>query len=108
MTKRIKLGYFKELNYTKKYDSFEEFYEENKPEIYKSVVEIFEEFKTSKNKTLTLGLGAIITGMNWSTDLTLHKDQWFILKRDVLPFFEENEDYEICNRIMKLYKELVN
>ena len=30
----------------------------------------------------------------------------FVLKRDLMPYFEEIEDYETCNEINNLYKEL--
>ena len=110
MTKkeRIKVGYFKELKYTKKYESFEDFYSEAKPEIYRTIVDVFDEFKNTDKKYITISLSAIISTVNWDTEFTFTKDQYFVMKRDILPFFEENEDYEMCSRIMKLDKELVS
>lgn len=105
---RIKIGYFRELKYSKKYDSFNEFYSEAKPDIYRAIVDIFDEFKNTDKYVLTFSLSAVISGLNWDTDFSFTKEQYFVMKRDILPYFEENEDYEMCNRIMKLDKELVS
>lgn len=104
---RVKIGYFKVLKYTKDYDGFTEFYDENKTDIYVSIIEMFEEFKKSNKKVLTINLSSTISGMYWETDLGFSRDQYFMLKRDVLPYFEENEDYEMCQRILSLHNEFV-
>lgn len=105
---RIKVGFFRELKYPKPYDSFDEFYIENKADIYKAIIDVFDEFRTSDKKVITVSLSANITGINWDTDFSFTKDQYFVMKRDILPYFEENEDYEMCSRIIKLDKELVS
>lgn len=104
----IKENFFRKLEYTNKYDSFEDFYDEAKPEIYKSIVDVFVEFKNTDKKVITINLSAVIKGIKWDSDFSFTKDQYFVMKRDILPFFEENEDYEMCNMIMKLDKELVS
>lgn len=93
---------FKSLNYLDDFNSFDDFYGNTKTDIYKSIIEIFNEFQTSKEKTLTLGLSATIGGREWATHICLEKGQYFILKRDLLPYFEQHEDYETCQRIVKL------
>jgi hypothetical protein len=98
---------FRSLNYLDEFNSFDEFYGNSKPEIYMSIIEIFEEFQTSKEKVLSLGLNAIIGGREWGTHISLEKEQYFILKRDLLPYFELQEDYETCQRIIKLHNNLV-
>jgi hypothetical protein len=45
--------------------------------------------------------------MKWSNNLSFIPEHFFILKRDILPYFEEIEDYELCNRILKLHKEII-
>lgn len=105
---RIKLGYFRILEYHGDYDSFEVFYNDNKSEIYESIVAIFESFKTSPKNVLTINIRTTINGMFWDTDISFTRDQYFVLKRDILPYFEEEEDYEICDRIMKVHNELVS
>ena len=51
-TKKPKQTYFKELFIEGRYKDFNDFYDENKPIIYKSIIEIFLEFKkTKKNGT---------------------------------------------------------
>lgn len=103
-TERIKLGYFKVLEYHGNYESFNEFYNEHKSEIYETIVAIFECFNGSPKNILTINLNVNINGIFWDSDISFSRDQYFVLKRDILPYFEEEENYEMCNRIMKIYK----
>jgi len=107
-TDRILIGYFRILEYHGNYQTFDDFYFEHKSEIYESIVAVFEEFKISSKNVLTINLRSTIGGVFWNSDLSFTRDQFFILKRDILPFFEEEEDYEVCSRIMKIYNELVS
>ena len=105
-TKKPKQTYFKELFIEGRYKDFNDFYDENKLIIYKSIIEIFLEFKKTKKNTLSLNLSAKIKGMNWDTEFTFKRDETIVLKRDVLPYFEDIEDYESCAEIINLYKDL--
>jgi len=96
------------LTFGKKYKTYDDFYDENKPIIYKSIINIFKEFKKSRKKILTLQLNAIIEGIDWETQLNFNKDEYIVLKRDLMPYFESVEDYEICGEINNLYKEFTN
>lgn len=104
---RIRLGYFETLEYHGNYDTFDDFYEEHKSGIYESIIRVFEEFKNTKKNFLTINLSATISGVSWNSDFNFMREQFFVLKRDILPYFEEEENYEMCNRIMKTYNELV-
>lgn len=106
-TKRTPIGYFRVLEYNGDYKSFEDFYDQHKSEIYESIVAVFEEFKTTSKKVLTINLSSTIGGMFWNSDFGFTKDQFFVLKRDVLPYFEEEENYEMCNRIMKIHNHMI-
>lgn len=99
---------FKVLNFDGEYTGFTEFYEENKTEIYKSIIELFSEFKKTKKKTLTLEIHAKIKGFDWDTDFSFNKDETIILTRDVIPYFEKLEEYEFCNEIIDLHKDLTS
>jgi hypothetical protein len=97
---------FKELKITGKYQDFKDFYDENKGTIYKSIIEIYTEFKKSKKQKLTLNISAEIKGLEWDTEFNFDRSETFVLKRDVLPYFEEIEDYETCKEILNLHNEL--
>lgn len=99
---------FKELFIKEKYEDFTDFYDENKEVIYKSIIELFSEFKTTRKKTLTLFISAYIKGLEWDTEFNFSRDETIVLKRDVMPYFEEIEDYEMCGKIINLHKELTN
>jgi len=99
-------NYFKKLNIVGKYDGFDDFYNENKEVIYKSIIEVFKEFKTTRKKTLTLYVTAKIRGLEWDTEFNFKKEDTIVLKRDVMPYFEEIEDYNTCCEIRDLQKEL--
>jgi hypothetical protein len=104
-SKRKKKPY-KELIINGVYKDWKGFYEPNKEEIYKSIIEIFEEFKNTRKKSLVLKLSAKFKDADWNTEFEFHRSETIVLKRDILPFFEENEDYEMCSQVLNLHKEL--
>ena len=99
---------FKELKIEGKYYEFNDFYDSNKELIYKSIIELFHEFKKTRKKTLTLYVSAKIKGLEWDTEFNFTKNESFVLKRDLMPFFEDNEDYETCSEILSLTIDLIN
>ena len=104
--KRRKKEPFKSLIFNGKYKEFTDFYDINKETIYKGILDVFEEFKTTRNKSLDLYISAKIQGLDWDTNFTFHKDESIVLKRDLMPYFEQIEDYETCHIINSLYKDL--
>jgi protein-arginine kinase activator protein McsA len=88
------------------YDSFSEFYDDNKELIYKSVIKIFQEFLTSKQERLTLSIDTKINNIDWGTDFIFTIQQKITLSRDLLPYFMSIEDYETCVEIRDLVKKL--
>ena len=76
--------------------------------IYKSILNVFEEFKTTSKENLTFYISAKIKNEEWDTEFKFHKQESIILKRDLIPHFEEIEDYETCIEINNLYKELTS
>jgi hypothetical protein len=98
-----KQKYFKELKLEGKYKDFTDFYDENKETIYKSIIDVFKEFKETKKTKLTLNISAKIKGLEWDTEFNFDRSETIVLKRDVMPYFEEIEDYETCGEVLKLY-----
>jgi hypothetical protein len=105
MTK-TKKNVFKELKFKGKYQEFKDFYDENKETIYRSIIELFKEFTKSRKKYLTLYISAKIQGLEWDTEFNFNKGESIILKRDLMPYFEDIEDYETCGDLISLHKEL--
>lgn len=99
---------FKKLEIKGKYNEFKDFYDVNKGLIYKSIIEVFKGFKTSKKKTLSLYVSAKIKDLEWDTEFNFSRNETIVLKRDLMPYFEENEDYETCSEIILLHKDLTN
>lgn len=97
---------FKELIIKGLYKDWKSFYEPNKEEIYRSIIEIFEEFKKTKKRSLVLKMSAKFKDADWNTEFEFHRSETIVLKRDILPFFEETEDYETCSKVINLHKEL--
>jgi hypothetical protein len=97
---------FKELTFGKKFKSYHEFHNENREEIYKSIVDLFSEFQNVKRKTLAIAIKANIENIEWSTELNFNRNELYLLKKDIMPFFEDNEDYETCHQIISLTKNL--
>jgi hypothetical protein len=97
---------FKELKIEGNYKEFNDFYDVNKELIYKSIIDLFHEFKKTRKRTLTLYVSAKIKGLEWDTEFNFTKNESFVLKRDLMPFFENNEDYETCSEIISLTRDL--
>ena len=97
---------FKELVFKKKYKSYHEFHNENKEKIYKSIVELFSEFQIVRNKTLSITISAKIENIDWTTELLFNKNEVDILKKDLMGYFEDIEDYETCSTIISLSNNL--
>jgi hypothetical protein len=86
------------------YEDFTDFYDVNKKPIYENIIEVFKGFKNTKKRNLTLFIQAKIQGLEWDTEFKFSKNETIVLMRDVLPFFEETEDYEKCIEIKNLYE----
>jgi len=98
----------KELIFKGIYKDYDSFYDENKPEIYKTIFELFKGFKDKRKKTLVLYLSAKIKDLEWETTFTFHRDEFIILKRDIMPFFELIEEFELCGEINSFCKDFTN
>ena len=104
--KNLKTKPHKELIINGLYSEFSDFYDHNKELIYKSIIDLFNDFKKTKKNTLQLHISSVIQGLEWDTEFNFTKEDSIVLKRDIMPYFEDIEDYEMCDNILKLYKEL--
>lgn len=95
---------FKTMKISSNYKDFNEFYDQNKVKIYNEIIEIFKEFLNTKEIELSLKIEAIIKGINWNSDFTFNlMNDVRLLMSDILPYYIENEMYEKCSEIKKLY-----
>ena len=86
---------YKELIINGVYKDWKGFYEPNKEEIYKSIIEIFEEFKNTRKKSLVLKLSAKFKDADWNTEFEFHRSETIVLKRDILSGLLESTGIEI-------------
>lgn len=96
----------KKLSIKGKYNEFSDFYDVNKVVIYKNILKLFKELKNKEKDTLILTISAKIKGLDWETDLRFQREELIVLKRDIMPYFEQIEDYETCGEICELYSKL--
>jgi hypothetical protein len=106
-TQRKKVPFLK-IEIKNNYKEFKDFYDDNKEVIYKSIIEVFEGLKYTRKKTLSLLIVSEISGLEWDTEFTFSKSESKILCKDVMPYFEQIEDYETCSKILKLHSDLTN
>lgn len=100
---------FRKMYIKGKYEDFTDFYAINKRPIYENIIEVFKGFTgDSKKRVLTLYIQAIIQGLEWDTEFKFNKSDTIVLLRDVIPYFEEIEEYEICEDVKKLHEELTS
>lgn len=98
--------FYKELIIQGKYEEFKDFYDYNKELIYKSIIDVFKGFKNSNKRVLKLYVSAKIKDLEWDTEFKFNRKETIILKRDLMPYFENIEDYETCSEIISLYNYL--
>jgi len=103
MTKNTSI---KKLNIEGKYNDFSDFYDVNKVIIYNNILKLFENFKNKEKEHIILRLSANIENIEWKTNLEFSREDIYVLERDILPYFEELEEYETCDKITKLYESI--
>lgn len=94
------------LDINENYDGFVDFYDKNKDVIYRNLVTLFKGFTESDKKTRTLAVTATIQDIPWGTEFVMDKNNKETLVHDIIPYFEQIEDYEFCEEIMGIYKSL--
>lgn len=94
------------LSFKNDYSSYYEFAEDTKKYIYNSIYNIFQKLKSNKENELKLTISAKIEGCEWNTDLNFSRQDIIVIKRDLIPYYEKNEDYEMCSNLKNLYNEL--
>lgn len=87
------------------YDNFTDFYDTNKKTIYEAIIETFGGFYDSENDKLKLVIFSKINDFEWETEFNFDRNDFKILNKDILPYFESLEDYENCLKIKKLYND---
>ena len=97
----------KKLIHKHNYKSFGEFYGVNKESIYRALVKLIKSLKRKDKNIVILNLGAKINGLQWETELKFKRQESIVLVRDILPFFEESEDYETCGEITDTYNKII-
>lgn len=90
------------------YKNFKHLYDTNKEDIYKGVVQIYEELKNSRKRSLMLLVTTDVGPLSWDTEFIFKKDEYEILVDQILPYYEEIEDYETCAKIKKLHESFEN
>ncbi len=93
-TKEVKLVIDEE------YPDFKTFYKNSKDVIYRKITDIFLNLETPKDEIL-LTVFACIDGFNFDSDFLISKSKEDWLKTGINKYFEEIEDYETCDKIMK-------
>lgn len=90
------------------YKNFKHLYDTNKEDIYKGVVQIYEELKSSRKRSLMLLVTTDVGPLSWDTEFIFKKEEYEILVDQILPYYEEIEDYETCAKIKKLHESFEN
>ncbi len=107
MSKPRSLGR-KKITLKGEYKEFKDFYSVNKIIIYRNIIKLLEKFKDNTKEELILSINSRISDTDWDTELKFERSTLKItLVDDLMPYFEEMEDYETCMEIKTLYEELL-
>jgi hypothetical protein len=94
------------LNFSKIYETYFDFAEDTREEIYMSIYRLMDSLKNPKINESKLYISAKVDGINWDTDFTIKKGDSILITRDLIPFFEKREDYEMCKKLKELHRDL--
>ena len=91
------------------YNDFKDLYNTNRDGIYRGVLDIYTEFKNnSRKRVLTLLVSTDMGVLSWDTEFSFKKLDYEILIKQILPYYEDNEDYEKCAEIKNLHDYFAN
>ena len=100
---------FKTVRIKGSYDGFNEFYRKNREIILEGIIDVFNEFKKTDKKKLTFLIKVNLSIEDgetlWDSEFTFTRKDYPVLVKEVIPFYEEKENYEKCLEIMNLYND---
>jgi hypothetical protein len=88
----------------KEYDDFGTCFKESKDRIYRKMVDLYGDIKDPSHDKFTLCVLATIEEQPFSTNFEINKETSGLILTVFIPHFESIEDYETCDRALKLYK----
>jgi len=91
------------LNFT----SFSSFFENSKGTIYTSMINSYIDLYDKKIKSKILLVNAKIDNQNFTTEFNISVNLPNIIIDIIIPYFEEIENYEMCDTSMKIYEKLI-
>lgn len=93
----------------KEYQTFNEFYSENKCDIFSAFLDLFQIMdKERERNEFVLEVVWKIKKSTITTEYQYDRNSTHLLEEVLLPYFEEIEDYETCQLILKLNENLKN
>lgn len=94
------------LTFPKKYETYFEFAEDTREDIYLSIYRLMNTLNIQNIEEVKLVISAKVEGIDWNTDFTIKKEDSILITRDLIPFFEKKEDYEMCKKLKELHNSL--
>jgi hypothetical protein len=91
------------LTIIEEYDNFETFISESREIIYKKMIDMYERIKDPPYNPLVLTISATIDDHPFESNFHINRDTTELLINSIIPFFESTEEYEICDKVLKLY-----
>lgn len=87
----------------KEYDDFATCFKESKDRIYRKMLDLYGDMKDPSHNNFTLCVLATIEEQPFSTNFEINKSTSELIMTVFIPHFESIEDYETCDRALKLY-----
>ena len=87
----------------KEYDDFGVCFQESKDKIYRKMIDLYGHMKDPSHDNFTLSVLATIENQPFSTIFDINKSTSGLIMTIFIPHFESIEDYETCDRALKLY-----
>jgi len=88
----------------KNYSDFQTFYKNEKRTVYLGYIDAFEMLNNLKCELIPITVRYLIEEQEFTTHLKAERSNQNRLIENILPFFEQLEEYETCSKIVKLHK----
>lgn len=97
------------INIEGDHPNFNVFYHNNRFLIFGKLLNGYRELSNDLENTIKVKFNATIDGLNFNSVFVIDKNDDDIIERlntVYIPFYEQYEEYEVCNEIREIYKKI--
>lgn len=97
------------VNIEGNYPNFDVFYHNNRFLIFEKLINGYRDLSNNLENIIKVNFKCTINNVNFNSTFVVDKNNDEIIERlnnVYIPFYEQNEQYEVCDEIRKIYKKI--